>query len=185
MIRRRFIEWCAGVLWAALGLALLVPGAAFLLSPLRGRRRASSDFLRLAALESLPSGRPVRLPVHDERSDAFTRYPRSRVGEVWLMRETEPGAQAAQSTATPRVTAFQVICPHLGCGIEFSAARGEFSCPCHTSAFALSGQRLAGPSPRDMDRLDTRVIRDDAGREWVEVRYQTFRTGTAGRQPLT
>jgi len=37
------------------------------------------------------------------------------------------------------------VCPHLGCGIDFSSRSNRFQCPCHESAFEVAaGQVAAG-----------------------------------------
>ncbi len=49
--------------------------------------------------------------------------------------------------------ALLLICPHLGCRPAWHSARGRFLCPCHGSAFALDGSRLAGPATRGLSHL--------------------------------
>jgi nitrite reductase/ring-hydroxylating ferredoxin subunit len=62
--------------------------------------------------------------------------------------------------------------------VDFAADRGVFACPCHASDFDVSGKRLDGPAPRDMDILEVRLTPADAnGERWVEVRYVDFRPG--------
>jgi hypothetical protein len=51
--------------------------------------------------------------------------------------------------------------------------------PAHDSTFDGDGRRLAGPSPRDLDSLDTRV--EDG---FVLVDYRRFRQGTPDKLPI-
>lgn len=37
-------------------------------------------------------------------------------------------------------------CPHLGCPVGYVAQAKEFLCPCHGSAFAVTGALLHGPA---------------------------------------
>ncbi len=177
----------ATLLHAAVGLVVAVPVIALLTDPLRRRSRGSAaPFIRVTPLDALPPGRPVRLPVVAERSDSFIRHPATRTGEVWILRE-DPGGEhdaaggnASTTGDAPGVRAWQATCPHLGCGINYAPERRQFACPCHTSAFALDGSRLYGPSPRDMDPLEVRIS-EEHGQVWVDVRYEKFRTGVAER----
>jgi Rieske Fe-S protein len=78
-----------------------------------------------------------------------------------------------------RLRALSTVCPHLGCGIDWNAGQARFECPCHGSKFDAAGRRVAGPSPRDMDELETRVAGGD-----VQVLYRRFRTGTVKREAI-
>jgi nitrite reductase/ring-hydroxylating ferredoxin subunit len=116
---------------------------------------------------------------------------------VWLVPESSKAAGGVLSNETPRVVTdlgaqqttglkcYQTICPHLGCGTDFDAARGRFVCPCHASDFDLSGRVLSGPSPRGLDELACRISGPAPdGARWVEVEYREFKTGTAERERL-
>ena len=90
-----------------------------------------------------------------------------RLGSVWLARRGES------------LQCFSTACPHAGCGIDFDAEQRLFVCPCHGSSFAMDGSRRAGPSPRDMDRLEVEVREGQ-----VHCRFQHFRTATADKEPV-
>lgn len=49
-----------------------------------------------------------------------------------------------------KVVGLSAACPHVGCKLRFNERSKQFDCPCHAASFALNGQRLAGPAPRDM-----------------------------------
>ncbi|MDB5044642.1 MAG: hypothetical protein JWQ08_692 [Deinococcus sp.] len=51
-------------------------------------------------------------------------------------------------------------CTHLGCGIEAARTGMGYSCPCHGSAFTLSGEVVKGPAARPLDRLAIRIEGD-------------------------
>lgn len=42
-------------------------------------------------------------------------------------------------------------CTHLGCAVPYEPTQGQFVCPCHGSAFDLSGDVQNAPAPRAMD----------------------------------
>jgi Rieske Fe-S protein len=160
---------------AGLGLlAALVPVAVGLVvaaDPLR-RRPAAGSAIRITTLAALPpDGRPRRFPVVSARSDAWTRFDATPIGAVFLRR-----AEGRE------VEAFNVVCPHAGCSVEFARGTDRFQCPCHHSVFALDG-RVAdprSPSPRGLDRLAVKV--DAEGAVWVT--FQNFQAGRPDKVPL-
>ena len=42
-------------------------------------------------------------------------------------------------------------CTHLGCTVPWVAAEKKFLCPCHASAFDISGNVISPPAPRPFD----------------------------------
>jgi len=48
-------------------------------------------------------------------------------------------------------------CPHLGCRVPFCESSGRFECPCHGSVYNLTGEYIAGPAPRGMDRFPIEI----------------------------
>jgi len=175
MQRRTFLKSATALLQTLTAMAVGVPVVRFLLDPFR-RSQRQADFVRVAPLSALSTGNPVRVVVQSDHQDTYMRYPLGPVGSVWFV----PGPDA---NGPPRC--FQTICPHLGCGIDYLAAHGVFSCPCHASDFDAAGAALSGPSPRGMDALECRLSEpDDTGERWVEVYYQEFQTGDPERRPL-
>ena len=75
------------------------------------------------------------------------------------------------------ITVFSAICPHAACLIRKNDE--GFGCPCHKSSFASDGNVLTGPSPRSLDRLDTKV---QDGR--LYVKYEKFRSGTNAKEVI-
>ena len=73
------------------------------------------------------------------------------------------------------ITVLSAICPHAACLIRKNDE--GFGCPCHKSSFASDGNVLTGPSPRSLDRLDTKV---QEGR--LYVKYEKFRSGTKAKE---
>ncbi len=163
--RRGFLAWVAAAGGALVAAVAGLPLAGALLTPLR-RAVGAPAFVRVARLDALPEGRPVRASVVAARRDAWTRQPAMALGTVWLVRRGDA------------VTAFSAVCPHLGCGVE--AAGEGFACPCHGSRFDRDGHVLGGPAPRGLDPLETRVTTGEDGA--VEVRYRRFAVGTPERR---
>lgn len=48
-------------------------------------------------------------------------------------------------------------CTHLGCTVPWDRDVGRFVCPCHASAFDITGDVLNSPAPRALDLHPVRV----------------------------
>ncbi|HEY3595090.1 MAG TPA: Rieske 2Fe-2S domain-containing protein [Polyangiaceae bacterium] len=154
---------------AVFGGVIATPALTVALAPALSTTQGSDKWVRVARLGDLKDGQPRRTPVISEVTDGFTKYAHENLGAVWLMRNRD------------EVRALSVTCPHLGCGIE--KLETGFGCPCHTSAFDETGKHTAGPSPRDMDPVDTRVVGDGADRV-IEVRFKKYRQGVPEREEI-
>src|SRR6266540_455312 len=123
--RRGFLKrLLAGVISAVLGLVPVGAGLTVLLDPLRRKTRAD-DAVPVAALDALPEdGVPPKFPVLATRTDAWNKFTQVPVGAIYLRR-----------LSGGKLQAFNVVCPHAGCFVDFDAERGRFLCPCHNSTF--------------------------------------------------
>ncbi len=92
------------------------------------------------------------------------------------------GAIYLRRTGENEVKAFNVVCPHAGCFVDYRGDMNSFFCPCHNSAFGLNGELAdkRSPSPRGLDSLEAEV----RGNE-VWVKFQNFQTGHATKIPVT
>jgi quinol---cytochrome c reductase iron-sulfur subunit, bacillus type len=154
---------------AAFVAGVALPASRLALAPVFAAAHAGRRWIRIARLADLEDGESKRVPVIAEFTDAWTQYPREKLGAVWLLRQGD------------EIRALSVTCPHLGCSVEKSES--GFGCPCHASVFDPGGKRISGPSPRDMDALPTRVVGEGAERV-VEVRLQKYRQGIAEREEI-
>jgi cytochrome b6-f complex iron-sulfur subunit/menaquinol-cytochrome c reductase iron-sulfur subunit len=154
---------------AIFGAGTAGPALRLAMAPALETTHTEGKWIRVARLSDLKDGEPKRVPVISEVVDAWTKYNRENIGAVWLLKNRD------------EVRALSVTCPHLGCGIEKSAE--GFGCPCHTSSFDKGGKRVAGPSPRDMDPIDARVVGDKDERS-VEVRFKKYRQGVPDREEI-
>jgi Rieske Fe-S protein len=174
--RRGFLVKAAATLLAAAACAAPVGlGLLAFVNPWRRRGPAADDqgFVAVARLSALGVGGPPQpCDAVATRQDAWT-WSREPIGRVFLVR-----------TGAERVRAFQALCPHAGCPIQFRPALGCFACTCHTHPqFDLAGKRLDehSTSPRDLDELETRIA---PGGE-VLVKYEKFRAGIAEKIAVT
>ena len=167
--RRTLLKVLTGVLGGGAAAAVGIPALRAVVSPL-GKITVSGtgQFVAVAPEQAVPEdGTPINVPVViEEPRDAWTKMPPTTVGAVFLRREGD------------KVVAYSTVCPHLGCGIDYADDKKAFACPCHESSFDLDGQVAAGPSPRAMDSLETRIR---GGK--VEVKFEKFKLGTADKVP--
>jgi Rieske Fe-S protein len=170
--RRDFLKkLAANVLGAVITIVPFAAGLAVWLDPVRRKSKAGGQLVRVASLSALPEdGLPRKFPVRASHVDAWNRSPETAIGAVYLRREK--GGQ-------PR--AFNVVCPHAGCFVDFNAARGSYLCPCHNSTFALDGKinDSKSPAPRGLDELEVEVRNESE----VWVKFQNYRAGVKERIP--
>ena len=99
------------------------------------------------------------------------------MGRAWLYwkKANTPGTLASLCVAgllPPRLAdggflAVDRSCTHLGCTVPWSEQDQRFACPCHASAFDITGQVLAPPATRALDlrpvRIENQVVKVDLG----------------------
>ena len=163
----------------AAGIGLLVgtvpalAGLAFFLDPiLRKKKGGGGDgFLRMpVALEALEiNGEPQLVKIIMDKVDAWNTYFNQPVGTVYLRR-----------TDTDKVVAFNSICPHLGCTVDYKPAEKHYFCPCHTSTFGVDGVMQNDIPPRDLDALEVQI----RNKTEVWVKFQNFRAKTPEKIPV-
>ena len=162
--RRRLLKLLVGTGSGAFACALAAPAAVFVTAPLKSRGGEEGHWVKTVRLDALPEGEPRKVAIVADQRDAWTLTKNIELGAVWLIRHED------------KVLALSSTCPHLGCSVNVATDHAGFGCPCHTSTFDVSGHRTGGPSPRDMDALDTRV--DDG---LVLVDFRRFRMSVKGR----
>ena len=161
--RRNFLAKAgAVVIGGIVGIFPLLTGLVVFLDPLR-RKSADGKWFLAGSLEALQAGVPLRVTLFDNPRDAWSEYRNEPIGALFLV----------ASTGKTAVTAFNTTCPHAGCSVGFQPARDCFVCPCHTSAFDLSGKPISPVPPRGMDTLECEIR--SSGEIWVK--YQDFVTG--------
>jgi menaquinol-cytochrome c reductase iron-sulfur subunit len=155
--RRSFVLALFGLSGAAVGALLAIPLLRFLTYPMRksGTATTWSNLGPVQDFASLTS--PTAKTITLERRDAWQTT----------------SSQTAVYVLPPKNGQFTIlspICPHLGCSVRWVGTEDKFVCPCHGGTFTATGERIAGPPPRSMDSLESKV--EDGA---LKVRYQYFR----------
>lgn len=159
--RRGFLRLATAILSAIISLLLGIPFVVALIAP--SYRRSPSLYARAGEVGSLPKEQPVNLRFQLRGVDAFIRQTVTQ--EVWVVKHSDSD-----------VTVFSPICTHLGCHYDWVASANEFVCPCHSSYFSITGQVLAGPAPRPLDTLPSRIENGV-----LYVKWERFQAGVPER----
>ena len=139
--RSFYIKFIYGAM-SAIGAALAVPAAIYLLFPPKARKE--TEWVEAADLSRIPTGTPTEVSFQHEKVDGWKVT--SEKATAWVVK-----------TAENQVTAFSPQCTHLGCAYHWDDQSHTFLCPCHTSAFSIDGKVLGGPAPRPLDRYSVRI----------------------------
>jgi menaquinol-cytochrome c reductase iron-sulfur subunit len=140
--RRGLLKWAVGWLSGAILALIAWPLVASLIGPMY--RKSRRRYLSVGRLDAIPLGTPTKLTYQEGVETAYLYGMQKR--EVWVMRHSATS-----------LTVFSPICPHLACRLFWSSEAQKFVCPCHGSVFSITGEVLAGPSPRPLDALPYRT----------------------------
>jgi Rieske Fe-S protein len=144
--RRRALALFVNSAVAVIGGALTTVLGAFALRP--PRAAAGERWVRAAALDDLTPNTPVpRVLVLSRANGWYRERARETVFVVW---DGDKSLHALSAT-----------CTHLGCQVRWDPKATNFRCPCHGGVFDASGNVVAGPPPRPLDRIEARL--DDTG----------------------
>jgi menaquinol-cytochrome c reductase iron-sulfur subunit len=149
--RRGFLQVIIASLATLGSLILGIPLISYLVGP--SLRVKQPHFALAGSVSSLPEENPADLTFADKTQDAYIQETKLR--SVWAVKQSASD-----------VTVFSPICTHLGCRYNWEPQSNHFVCPCHGSVFAKDGKVLAGPAPRPLDTLPTKIENNDLYVEW-------------------
>jgi menaquinol-cytochrome c reductase iron-sulfur subunit len=155
--RRTFFKWVTTVAAGLIGIGLAVPLIGYVVSPALKRRERT--WVEVGRADDLPVGKPKALDYVQTIQDGWLESTAQKA--VWAIRQ-----------ADGQVTVFSPMCTHLGCGYRWEDADRTFKCPCHGSVYDADGKVLAGPAPRRLDVLPSKI---ENGR--LLVIYKEFKAG--------
>src|SRR5689334_13741630 len=85
---RRTLVLAAVLGGCAIGLAVAIPAAAFVVAPL-GRAKGEGRWVKTIRADQLHEGEPKRIAIVADRRDAWTIEKDVELGSVWLVRHGE------------------------------------------------------------------------------------------------
>jgi len=155
--RRRFFGWVTTAAMGVIGIGLAIPLIGYVVGPALKRRE--SLWNEVGSIDKLLPGEPEEVGFANTVKDGWRQAAVKKV--VWAIKQSSGS-----------VVVFSPICPHLGCGYRWDGDDKKFKCPCHGSVYDVTGKVLAGPAPRPLDVLPSKV---EQGRLWVK--YQQYKSG--------
>jgi len=80
------------------------------------------------------------------------------------------GSKPGLLVRTPEgeLRAFNAVCTHLDCTVQYKADTSQIWCACHNGMYDLGGNVVSGPPPRPLERFDVR-LRGEPGNEEIIV----------------
>jgi menaquinol-cytochrome c reductase iron-sulfur subunit len=123
-------------------MALAIPLLGYLISPALKRRER--PWVDVGRAEDVPLGYPKQLDHVTTIQDGYLKSQSQKA--IWAVKR--PDGQ---------VNVFAPMCTHLGCGYRWDGEVKQFKCPCHGSVFDMEGHVLAGPAPRPLDVLPSKI----------------------------
>jgi len=162
--RRTFFRWVTTAAAGLIGLGLALPLIGYVISPALKRRE--QPWVEVGTADELPVGVPKQLEYVQTIQDGWMESRTQKA--VWAVRQADGG-----------VTVFSPICTHLGCGYRWEEADRKFKCPCHGSVYGADGKVLAGPAPRQLDVLPSKI---ENGK--LLVIYKEFKAGLSASVEL-
>lgn len=162
--RRSFFGKIIAAISGLIGLGLGIPLLGYAVLPtLRKREEPWSE---VGPLDLIETHRPKELEVVRSSSSGWMKT--NTVRSIWAHKKTDG-----------EIVVFSPICTHLGCGYRWSDPDRQFLCPCHNSVFDLEGNVLAGPAPRPLDTLPTKIEGDR-----LFILYQEFKAGHPRKEAI-
>jgi menaquinol-cytochrome c reductase iron-sulfur subunit len=164
--RRSFLSALFALSAAAVSALLAIPLVRFSTFPLR-KDTTETDWSDVGPVQEFASlTEPTAKTITMERRDAWQTT--SSQTAVYVL-----------PTKDGQFRILSPVCPHLGCSVRWVGDQDKFICPCHSGSFTADGERIAGPPPRSMDTLESKV---EGG--ILKVRYQYFRQLVSNKEVM-
>ena len=139
--RRSFLDFVLGFGFFSTALAMLYPVARYLVPPPGGEPPTANVVVARLADMAPNTGRNFKIGN----------------GPALLIRTPEG-----------ELRAFNAVCTHLDCTVQYQPGASRIWCACHDGVFGLGGNVVSGPPPRPLERLTVNV-RGEPGSEDIVV----------------
>lgn len=144
--RRNFMAIATWAIGGFIGIALAIPGVAYIIGPAL-KRQEEGNWIRLGSTSKVELGTPTLFKVNIQRQTG------------WILNEEEISVYVLTENGRDFV-AMSNICTHLGCRVRWITDQEQFFCPCHNAVFNKDGSVGSGPPPRPLDRYQVKVEDD-------------------------
>jgi menaquinol-cytochrome c reductase iron-sulfur subunit len=144
--RRNFMQTAIWGIGGFIGIVFGVSAVVYVVGPSL-KKKQTETWIRLGPTSKVEIGIPT----------LFTFKVQTQTG--WIS-NTEEVSVYVVTTDGRTYIAMSNICTHLGCHIRWITEQDKFFCPCHNGEFDISGNVVAGPPPRPLDRYDVKVEQD-------------------------
>ena len=74
-----------------------------------------------------------------------------------------------ESVMPDDIRAFNAICTHTDCTVDYRAETGDIFCACHNGVYSLDGLNVSGPPPRPLETYKVALRGDVSGQEEIIV----------------
>ena len=139
--RRTFLDALLTVGFVTTAAAMAYPVARYMVPPETGE----------AATNSVVAGKAAALKPNSASIFAFGSKPAIVI-----------------RTAEGELRAFNAVCTHLDCTVQFKADTSQIWCACHNGLYDLGGNVVSGPPPRALEAFAVNV-RGEPGAEEIVV----------------
>lgn len=132
--RRSFVDWLLGIGVVGSAVSFLYPVLRFVLPPPVAE----------AIEQTVVAAKVDELPPNTSKIFKFGRRPALLV-----------------NTPAGELRAFDGICTHLNCTVQYREDFGQIWCACHNGFYDLTGKNISGPPPRPLPTLSVAVRGDE------------------------
>ncbi len=145
--RREFVKGVTVITGALIGVALVLPGVDFLISP--GLIvKETEKWIPVGPLNNYEIGIPK-----------LFNFNLSEVNG-WEKTVLSFGAFVIRKDETT-VLVLSNICTHLACRVSWHPDIQNYVSPCHNGHFDIYGKVISGPPPRPLDEFQTKIENDN------------------------
>jgi len=153
--RRGFVGWAVGLAAGFVGLVAGIPLVGFVTAQVSAAE--PGDFVGVADVASIPVGEPFGISFAEATRDAYNYA-------------VLPHSVYALKKSDTDIVVYSPVCPHLGCQVFYDRQKQEYVCPCHGSVFDINGARTAGPAPRGLDTLPSKIEKGQLMVQWIQYK---------------
>ena len=140
--RRSFLAAGVAIVNGLVGLLMAVPAIGYLLTPLM--RKGQTSWVRVGEIGAFGNDQPHPIQYRFQNDAEFLDT---------VQRKT---AFVIHDQDQWRV--LSATCTHMGCTVAYHPDTDSFDCPCHGGRYDSQGNVIAGPPPRSLLRLNSRVV---------------------------